>query len=180
MRNIILSGIKHSGKSTVGRFLVKFYGCRFEDLDDLILAESAVKYPTVRELYKAEGADRFRFLEAEAARRWYHRSLGGEDSLVLALGGGTMENKEILGRLKETGLLVFIDMPADLLFERIMAGGRPPFLSEEDPRGDFMILYEARREMGLENAEIIVKGAGKSSEEIAREIGELVRSLYVR
>lgn len=180
MKNIILSGIKHCGKSTIGRFLGELYGYTFEDLDDLILSESSTPYSTVRALFQTEGAERFRFLEGEAARRWYHRCLNGADSLVLALGGGTMENGEIVSRLKEAGLLVFIDMPMELLYERIMAGGRPPFLSEEDPRGDFRILYETRRDLGLKNAEIIIDGSGKESRDIAREIGTLVRSLYAR
>ena len=180
MKNIILMGIKHSGKSTIGRILSEQFGYRFMDLDDLVLAESGGQFASVREMIEQEGRENFKLKETNAARNFYKQAKIEKDPVVLALGGGTMENSDTLSRLKEIALLIFIDVPERMLFDRIMKGGKPYFLSADDPLGDFQKLYHFRKEICLRHADIIVNGAEKTADIIAKEIGELVRSLYGR
>jgi shikimate kinase len=83
VRGIVLTGFMGSGKSTVGPLLAQRLGWRFTDADDVIEAETGM--PIV-EFFRRHGEAEFRAREHATIAR-----LGGEDALVLALGGGAIE-----------------------------------------------------------------------------------------
>ena len=68
--NIIIIGVKHSGKSTIGKILAEIEGKLFIDLDEMLekLYESSKKY-TSREIYNNIGPDNFSKLEIEALKK---------------------------------------------------------------------------------------------------------------
>ena len=157
MENIILGGLKHCGKTSLGKILAADTGYRFFDIDDLILESAGGLWDSVRELWEKMGEYEFRSLEAEAARsfaQWIIPALGGSGA-ILSLGGGTVENSVALGWVKNLGLKVYLRADAELLYSRITAHGRPPFLSEDDPHGAFMELYDKRHPLCTEFADII-------------------------
>ena len=157
MKNIILGGLKHCGKTSLGKILAADSGYRFFDLDDLVLEAAGGLWDSVRELWEKMGGYEFRYMEAEAARNfveWIIPALGGSGS-ILSLGGGTVENSDALGWVKNLGLKVYLRADAELLYSRIMAHGRPPFLSEDDSHGGFMELYDKRHPLYTEFADII-------------------------
>jgi shikimate kinase len=53
------------------------------------------------------------------------------------------------------GTKVYVRAEEELLYGRIMAGGRPPFLSEETPREDFARLYEKRDGLYTDYAHLV-------------------------
>lgn len=149
MRPVVLCGMKHCGKSSLGRIIAKESDSRFHDLDDLLLEQAGNSWENVRELYKALGSEEFRRYEAQAARffvEWVVRNPpdGRANAPVLALGGGTVENSEALAWLEDRGVVVYLEADPAMLYDRVMAKGRPPFLSRSDPRGDFFRIYERR------------------------------------
>ena len=73
-----------SGKTTVGPMLARALGRRFVDADDVIAAEAGC---TIPELFRREGEAAFRERERAVIARLVNR-----DSLVLALGGGAIED----------------------------------------------------------------------------------------
>ena len=157
MENIILGGLKHCGKTSLGRIIAEDTGYRFFDLDELILSTAGGSWDSVREIWEKMGSFEFRRLEVEAARSfadWVIPSVRGT-GVILSLGGGTVENADALGWLKNLGLKVYIRADAELLYQRIMARGRPPFLSEDDPHGDFMEIYSRRHPLCGVFADII-------------------------
>ena len=83
-RSIVLTGFMGSGKSTVGPLLARMLGWSFVDADDVIAAEAG---STIPELFRREGEAAFREREHAAIARLVKR-----DSLVLALGGGAIED----------------------------------------------------------------------------------------
>jgi shikimate kinase len=83
-RRIVLTGFMGSGKSTVGPLLAARMGWRFIDVDDDIEAEAGA---TIATLFDREGEPAFRARERAAIAR-----LAGGESLVLALGGGAIED----------------------------------------------------------------------------------------
>jgi shikimate kinase len=74
-----------SGKTTLGPLLAARMGWSFIDVDDVIEAETGV---TIAELFARHGEAAFRERERETIAR-----LAAADSLVLALGGGAIENE---------------------------------------------------------------------------------------
>jgi shikimate kinase len=84
VRRVVLTGFMGSGKSTVGPLLAHRLGWRFVDADDVIEAEAGCPIP---EIFAREGEAAFRQRERSAIAR-----LAGENELVLALGGGAIED----------------------------------------------------------------------------------------
>ena len=81
---IVLTGFMGAGKSTVGRLLAGQLDWPFVDADDAI--ESAAGL-TIAEIFMQYGEPRFRELEHQTIRQ-----LVENDRLVLALGGGAIED----------------------------------------------------------------------------------------
>jgi shikimate kinase len=84
-RRIVLTGFMGSGKTTLGPLLAARLGWRFIDVDDVIEAEAGV---TIAEIFARHGEAAFRERERATIAR-----LAAVDSLVLALGGGAIENE---------------------------------------------------------------------------------------
>ena len=172
-RTIILSGIKHSGKSTYGRELAESWNLPFYDLDDLIVelcrddrgGERAVTWET-REIYRRLGKKGFQELELRALER-----LASEGELsVIALGGGTQENPEARRILSGMGILVYLYEEAQTLFRRIEVRGIPPFLDSDAPWESFLLLYRSRDALYRDGADLTVTIAGKPLREAKRLI----------
>ncbi len=85
LSRLILTGFMGAGKSTVGAILARDLGWRFIDLDDVIEASSK---RTVAEIFRDLGEANFREQERQAVRQ-----LSTEEKIVLALGGGTVEDE---------------------------------------------------------------------------------------
>ena len=84
-RRIVLTGFMGSGKTTVGPLVAARLGWSFVDVDDMIEAEAGT---TIAEIFARHGEAIFRERERETIAR-----LAAADSLVLALGGGAIENE---------------------------------------------------------------------------------------
>ncbi|HET7103058.1 MAG TPA: shikimate kinase [Terracidiphilus sp.] len=82
-RRIVLTGFMGSGKTTVGPLVAARLGWRFIDSDDVIEAEAGA---AIAEIFARRGEAAFRELEQAVIARF-----AGQDSLVLALGGGAIE-----------------------------------------------------------------------------------------
>ena len=123
-QNIVLCGIKHCGKTTVGREIAAVLDINFVDSDDLIVAKDGGKR-SVREIFSAEGEEFFRRLEAEVLTEL---TQSGKRQ-VIALGGGSLSNPFVDDSTKEKlGFKVWLDTDDKVAFERIMKKGLPPFL----------------------------------------------------
>jgi shikimate kinase len=101
-RVIVLVGLPGAGKSTVGPMVAERLGYRFLDLDRAIAAGAG---RSVEAIFAEEGEEGFRAREraetrALAATAKASREAAGEVGLVLAPGGGWIEdhaNREALG-----------------------------------------------------------------------------------
>ena len=168
---IVLMGMKHCGKTTLGCLLAEKLGAAFVDLDEemqYLAARKSGRLRTVREIYHSEGEEAFRALETETLRK-VAAEHGTKDPAVLALGGGTIENTEALAAI-EGCLWVYLDEDEEVLFERIAREGLPPFLAGEDPRGNFRRIYEKRTAMYREKAALTINLRGKTPQETLAEL----------
>jgi shikimate kinase len=123
-QNIVLCGIKHSGKTTVGKEIAAILNINFVDTDDLVVAKDGNKR-TVREIFSIEGEAFFRKLEADVITDLANSN----QRVVIALGGGTLSNPFIDNQIKEKlGFKVWLDTDDHIAFTRIIKKGLPPFL----------------------------------------------------
>ncbi len=133
--------MKHTGKSSIGRVWATRHGWDFYDLDNLLEAEAG-GIRSSRQIFQDEGKLGFQHHETAAARLIAPRLLQGR--AVLAWGGGTVTNPEAVEELRSIGTLVLLTDQVEVLYERILRGGLPAFLSADHPWEDFVALYRER------------------------------------
>lgn len=159
--NVVLVGIKHAGKSSLGKALAEMRDTLFVDSDELIEANYLLRTGenlSCREIMLKLGRREFRKLEAEAITQLNESSEEDDQERVISLGGGVADNPDVTEeQLKELGLLVYISIPRDVAWERIVASGLPAYLQNEaDPRAVFDELSEERENFYEKHADVIV------------------------
>jgi len=166
MKSIILTGPKHSGKTSAGKVLASLCYCGFIDLDELIQQRTG-KSP--RQLF-TEGQEIFQKAEAEAAASLF--SSRSDEWRVIAAGGGIIDNAEAAAALKKTNaVIVYLNISAETAWDRISAGGElPPFLRTDNPRETHRVLHERRAQAYLQFADIVIEADAKTPQIIAEEI----------
>ncbi len=117
-QGIILLGIKHCGKSTLGRMLATQFNCPFFDTDDII-TEMTGSPP--RKIYQEEGEQAFMEAEARACEHLEHHIASlGEDEYIIATGGGICNNQRALDSLQRLGFFLFLEVPEEVAAQRIL------------------------------------------------------------
>lgn len=177
---IVLVGPKHSGKSSVGRALAQLWGCRFIDLDEEITQRTG-KNP--RALYE-EGREVFLTAEREAAEVLVAQATrtSGPGPLIVAAGGGIIDNPGALEVLKSTGFLVSLEVNAEAAWERIrrnaqISGSLPPFLRTEDPEKTHRLLHDRRTLEYKKVADYRISTGPKSPILIAEELDRVLSEI---
>jgi shikimate kinase len=121
IRRIVLTGFMGSGKSTVGPLVAARLGWRFLDADDVIVADAGMP---ISQIFAQQGEPAFRKIERETIAR-----LAGEDGLVLALGGGAIEDPTTRALLLDGPgtLLVHLEVTLETTLARCAGtdGSRP-------------------------------------------------------
>ncbi|MDD3928294.1 MAG: shikimate kinase [Sphaerochaeta sp.] len=139
--HLFFCGIKHSGKSTLGHLFAQERGLAWADLDELVLQQ--VPYPSIRSFYHERGKDAFMQEEVKALTTYLRNSTG---RTVVSLGGGAADNQPLIDLAKANGKLLYLVVPEEVLYQRIICGGIPPFLDGDNPRTSFSTLYAKRHE----------------------------------
>ncbi len=108
--NLVLIGMAGAGKSTVGPLLAQMLSYGFVDVDDLIEAD---QQQSLQDLVDCHGAAWFRLLE--------ERIILGLDLQrhVIATGGSAIYGAAGMKHLRQSGLVVFLDVPLVVLEARV-------------------------------------------------------------
>jgi shikimate kinase len=144
---LLLLGMKHCGKSTIGRALGHRWHVQFHDVDDLTCAIHAAETGqemTFRQIYAQLGGEYFRRCEGAAVESIFRRCLDQDPWTILALGGGTAENPAAADRLADAQAKAYLHVEPDELLRRIERTGLPAFLDPDDVNGSFRRLYRRR------------------------------------
>jgi shikimate kinase len=160
---VYLVGMPGAGKTVVGRELAGRLGVPFVDLDAEIEREQGA---AVTEIFERGGEGAFRALEAAALVR-----AGAEDPSVVSCGGGVVLEPANRITLRNTGTVVYLDVPLEQLQARVRPGEDRPLIREE---GDLERLLAERGPLYREFAAHVVDGSG-SPGEVADAIVEELR-----
>ncbi|MDO9600024.1 MAG: shikimate kinase [Azoarcus sp.] len=169
MTCLILIGMMGAGKTTVGRELAKRRRMRFADCDHEIVARTGVTIPTIFEI---EGEDGFRRRETQALDE-----LTLEQNLVLATGGGVVLDPANRAILASRGVVVYLNVPPQILWERTRHDRNRPLLRVENPRQRIQELYLARDPLYREVADVVVDGGRGNPGAMVRQIEKALASL---
>lgn len=167
-QNIVLIGMRGSGKSTVGQLLAATLGREFVDLDRLLEKQTGKSIPA---LVGKHGWDYFREQESKLAQ-----DVGTCRNAVIATGGGVILRAENVVALKAHGQLILLDTSLDTMVSRLKdKTDRPTLTGVKDLRQELESVLEERRERYLRSADIRVVTDNRSPEEIAHEIIQRVK-----
>ncbi|MGZ3899269.1 MAG: shikimate kinase [Bacteroidia bacterium] len=111
-QHIFLCGFMGCGKSTHGKKMASLLKYGFIDLDKYIQEK---ENKTVQFIFENEGEEEFRRLESH----YLGEVIKKKESNVIALGGGTVCFNNNIDPIKKNGILVYIEMPAKALAERL-------------------------------------------------------------
>jgi shikimate kinase len=165
---VVLIGMKHCGKSTLGTALADRWGCPFHDIDRLIEERQACEsgqWLAVREIFNTLGEVRFTELEAQAVSELYLRLHESPAAAVVAVGGRTALNERVADLLGGIGTVVYLEVSPEEMFQRVLRGGLPSFINQEDPWMSFLKLYQERIPHYRRRAELTVNLDGLSVEQ---------------
>lgn len=160
-KNIILIGMMGAGKSTIAKELSKKLNYELLDTDEIIEKESN---QTIPEIFNSYGENFFRKLEIETIKKL--TQLNGK---IISTGGGAFQDKENVKNLKKSGFVVYLQAPAEILYERIKNSTNRPLLFKKNPLNTINSLL-LEREKNYQQAHSIIKTTNKSINQIADEI----------
>lgn len=164
--NIVLIGMRGSGKTTIGKLLAKRLGKQFIEMDELIVQRLGQSIPDIVQRY---GWQKFRDTEEEITRE-----VAGLDNAVNATGGGVVTREENIRELKKKGKLVWLKADTDTLLRRIGNGQSRPSLTGKSQREDMEAVLAERSPTYQRVADFIVDTEDKQPKEIVDAIVKLL------
>lgn len=159
------------GKTTVGRQLAKRLGRSFADTDHEIEARTGVRIPTIFEI---EGEAGFRRRESQVIAE-----LAAEQDLVLATGGGAILDPANRAALAASGVVIYLNAPPDLLFERTRHDRNRPLLRVADPLAKISELFVVRDPLYREVAHLVVDTVAGGVAQLVTKVETEIRSRCV-
>jgi shikimate kinase len=152
---IFLCGFMGAGKSTIGKALAQKLEEPFYDLDKQVEELAGQSIP---QIFETKGEKKFRQMEQRVLEHVVHKIDG-----IVALGGGTLQNRAIAADIKSQGLLVFIETSMSSILQRVMENDYRPMLwdkngkmkSKEKLIVDLKELYEQRLPL-YQQADVII------------------------
>lgn len=145
--NVILTGMRGTGKSSIGKLLAELLGFTFVDTDTIIETLAGSR---IAEIVAQHGWEHFRALERQAVVQ-----VAGRDAQVIATGGGTLTDPDNAERLKASGLVVLLVCQIPVLQRRIGGGAnRPSLTGQRSATEELAQVWETRRERYLAVADL--------------------------
>lgn len=166
--NIYLIGMMGSGKSTVGRLLAKQLGYRFMDTDDLI---SQTARQSISDIFATEGEAVFRELESKVLSE-----ICAYKKFVVATGGGIIIKQMNWSYLRH-GIIIWLNVPVEELYNRLKEDQTRPLLQHPDPLQQLQTLLEKRQSLYAE-ADLEIKiNPGGVPQQVATQILEKIPTI---
>nr|WP_314229058.1 shikimate kinase [uncultured Kingella sp.] len=147
--NLFLVGLMGAGKTTQGKRLARHLNRSFFDSDQVICERTGVNIPTIFEM---EGEDGFRHRESNIINE-----LTALPNIVLATGGGAILREQNRDYLRGRGLVVYLHVQPETLFERVGKDKNRPLLQVQDALAKFRDLYRLRDAIYRQTAHIVIE-----------------------
>ena len=157
--NIVLIGMPMSGKTTLGKLLAEAFNKEFVDIDKEIVNR---EHKSINEIFELHGEEYFRKLETSL-----YQEYAKKNGLIISTGGGIVKNIESINRLKENGVIIFVDRNIDKM---VFNNKRPLSKSKEDIEK----LYLERHSLYLKNSDKRITNNGSKK----RAVMNIVEAFY--
>jgi shikimate kinase len=163
MKNVVLIGMRGSGKTTIGAILAGWLHRELIPMDALIVYEAGM---TIPQIVEADGWERFREIESQVTQK-----VARLQNIINATGGGVILNPENVKALRATGIVFWLDVSVDNMLQRIGEDpNRPSLTGKASRRDDMLATFAEREDLYRGAAHYTIDTNGKVQEQIAEEI----------
>lgn len=164
-RNIVLTGMPSSGKTTIGKLLSEKLGMKFIDTDEEIVKREG---KPISDIFSLLGESGFRDIEAAVIAE-----VSAFQNTIISTGGGAILRQENIFNLAKNGRIYFIDRP----LEALIATEDRPLSSNPD---DLKKRYNERYDIYRSTADKIIenKTTAEAAAELIKEDFENENSCY--
>lgn len=166
MNNIVLIGFMGSGKTTLGQWMSQMVHMDFIDTDEYIEKKTGKK---ISDIFANEGEEYFRSLETQALS-----DLMGRRETVISVGGGLPVRECNRKLMRKLGVVVYLRADKDTLIERLQGDTTRPLLAGDNLGHKIDMLMEARKDIYLDAADVVIDTDGRSLEEIYNELEDKI------
>ena len=119
-KNLTLTGMMGTGKTTIGKILAKKLKYSFVDIDRIIEKKEG---SSINLIFKNKSESYFRKLENEISLEKLKKK-----NTVISLGGGAFLNKSIRREIKNTSVSFWLDVDVAILIKRLKKTKKRPLL----------------------------------------------------
>lgn len=160
---MILTGFMGCGKSSMGIKLSYRMKMPLLDTDKMIEKKQGC---TISEIFEKQGEETFRNLETECIRGISKQ----KGTYVISAGGGLPVREENRQILKELGMVVYLRIRPETVYDRLKEDTTRPLLQGDSPMEKIRELMEKRKAFYEESADLIIDSDNLDTEEILSEI----------
>jgi shikimate dehydrogenase len=160
--NIALVGFMGTGKSSVGRYVAEKLKLPLVDIDSELEKRNNT---TVDEIFKKDGEDIFRKMEADEIER-----VAGLPGAVISCGGGAVLKMRNVDYLKEHCIVIWLWAGIETILKRTKGNDTRPLLKTKDKRLEIETLITFRNPYYAGASDLFIRTDYKKPEEIAERI----------
>jgi len=171
MKNIVLTGMRGSGKTRIGLEIAKMLKREFIDLDEYIVKKEGRSIP---EIVREGGWPAFRQFEKNACCQVSKRT-----GMIISTGGGTVLYKENVDCLKKHGYIVLLTVDTKELILRLKhSKNRPPL--KKDGRSfldELEEVWQERKKLYMDNADMFYdasRNTGNKKKDIHEKAKDII------
>ncbi len=163
--NIILTGFMGSGKSSVGVRLSYLLKKTMIDTDKWIEEKQEME---ISDIFSAYGEKTFRDMETECLKELIETASGQ----IISTGGGLPVKRENQRLLKKLGMVIYLKVTPEVVFERLKTDNTRPLLQVDDPMERIKALLAQRSPVYESCADVVVDVSDQPFEKILGQIKE--------
>lgn len=177
-QRIYLTGLRGTGKTTVGKLVAEVINATCIDLDVLI-EDTAGR--SISEIFAQSGETAFRDLETQCLTSIAQQRESDSDySRLVALGGGAILRPENRKLIRDSGTCIWLMAAPETLARRMATddttAGRRPALTDLSPVDEIEKMLADRKSLYQESSDLQVDTEGKSPQQVTAVILDWLRS----
>jgi shikimate kinase len=158
--NVILTGLRGTGKSSIGRRLALALGRPFFDTD--LLIEQQIGEP-IAQYVRRLGWNAFRDLEYQVIRQVAHQR-----AAVISSGGGALTFARNVEVLKPNGIIILLAAdPAKLAKRLERSYARPPLTDQPSLEAEMSVLWAQREPLYRQVCDVVLDVDAETTDEEA-------------
>ena len=167
--NIVLIGLRGSGKTEIAKILSKKLEWNFIDIDEEIENSQNMK---ISEIIEKHGWEYFRKKETEATTK-----ASESEKTIISTGGGVVTNQKNINALKKTGKIIYLKRtPEDCIKWIKDDPNRPSLTGNKDQLEDLKKIYEDRKDLYENAADITFE----RSDDLEKDSDEIIIAIRMR